>query len=101
MPRWEEKRVNEQSTRGSMDLLVLGHILLSSQDTLLSSSVMYYSVQAGPVLVLHVASIMGTVVQLLTRLHTRSTQAHTHRRNLTHVASHTNAAFRVKVKAKK
>ena len=93
----KKKRVNEQSTRGNMDLLVLGRVLLSSQGTLLPSSVMYYSVQAGPVLVLHVASIMGTVVQLLTRLHIRSTQAHPQ----IHTISHTNTAFRVKAKAKK
>lgn len=60
-----------------MDLLVLGRAALSSQDTLLSSGVMYYTVQAGPFLVLHVsrASIMGMAAQLL---HTQSTRRHTH-----------------------
>lgn len=46
-----------------MDLLVLGRMLLSSWGTLLSSSVIHYSVQAGPVLLLHAVSIMGTVVE--------------------------------------
>lgn len=60
-----------------MDLLVLRRAALSSQDTLLSSGVMYYTVQAGPVLVVHVsrASIMGMDAQLL---HTQSTRRHTH-----------------------
>lgn len=59
-----------------MDLLVLGRAALSSQDTLLSSGVMYYTVQAGLVLVLHVsrASIMGMAAQLL---HTRGAHAGT------------------------
>lgn len=61
MPQQEEKSVNEQKTRWNMDLLVLGHMLLSFWDTLLSSSVIHYSVQAGPVLVLHVVSIMRSV----------------------------------------
>lgn len=97
----EEKRVTEQSKRGNMDLLVLGRVLLSSQDTFLSSTIMYYGAQAGPLLVLHVsrASIMGTAVQLLPHLHTRSTLAHPH--NLSHAPSHTNTAFRVKAEAKK
>lgn len=30
-----------------MDLLVLGHVPLSSQDVLLSSTVIYYGVRAG------------------------------------------------------
>lgn len=86
-----------------MDLLVLGRVLLLSQDMLLSSSAMYYSVQAGPVLVLHVASIMVAVVQLLTRLHTRSAQSgpHVHTISHIHTPQHTNTAFRVKAKAKK
>lgn len=61
MPQQEEKSVNEQKTRWNMDLLVLGRMLLSFWDTLLSSSVIHYSVQAGPVLVLHVVSIMRSV----------------------------------------
>lgn len=46
-PLQEEKGANEQSTRGNIDLLVLGHVLLSSVDTSLSSSVIYYAAQAG------------------------------------------------------
>lgn len=76
----EEKQVNEESTRGNMDLLVLGRVLLSSVDTLSSSSVIYYNTQAGAVLVLHVASITGVVIldfNTLTHIQ-RSTAAHTH-----------------------
>ena len=98
MPRQEEKRVNEQSTGGNMDLLVLGRVLLSSVDTLLSSSVIYHSVQAGTVLVLHVVSIMWTVIWILTVLHS---YRHTHRHTHMHTPLHTSTAFRGKAKAKK
>lgn len=46
-PLQEEKGVNEQSTMGNIDLLVLGHVLLSSVDTSLSSSIIYYAAQTG------------------------------------------------------
>lgn len=78
MPRREEKGVNEHSTRGNMGLLVSVHVLLSSQDTLLSSRVIYYGVQAGPVSVLHVVSITGSVVQLLTHSHTSHSDTYKH-----------------------
>lgn len=78
---------------GARPAVISGHGVLSS--------LMYYNVQAGPVLVLHVASIMGTVVQLLTGLHTRCTQPQTHIHTTSHAPLHTNAAFRMKAKAKK
>lgn len=55
----------------NMDSLVLGHILLSLG--MLSSIAIYYSVQAGPVLVLHIVSIiMGTCTHTKKHMHTHT-----------------------------
>lgn len=67
----EEERVQEEEE----DLLVLGRVLLSSLDKLLSSGIIDYSVQAGPLLVLHVSptSIRSTAFRVT---HASSTRAH-------------------------
>lgn len=85
-----------------MDLLVLGHILLSLG--MLSSIAIYYSVQAGPVLVLHIVSIM--VTDTLAHIQ-RGTLEQSHIRITSHTIAHhrtplhKSTVFRGKAKAEK
>lgn len=67
-----------------MDLLVLGHILLSLG--MLSSIAIYYSVQVGPVLVLHIVSIM--VTDTLAHIQ-RGTLEQSQKRKTSHNITHT------------
>lgn len=76
---WEEKKCKQggESTGGRRGFIGIGARPLSSLDRLLSSGIMDYSVQAGPLLVLHVSliSIMGTAFRVS---HASNTHTHTH-----------------------